>query len=145
MAQELDEHVADFRSRLLDSSPYTFVVVDALTMKVREGGRVVNVAVLIATGVNSDGHREILGLQVASAEDGAAWLASFRDLVARGLTGVKLVTSDAHAGLVAATGATLPGAAWQRCRTHYAAAPSCSSGVRPSAHRAHPPWSPPQS
>src|SRR4051812_770299 len=83
--------------------------------------RVVNVHALVATGVNADGHREILGLQVTSAEDGAGWLAFFRDLTARGLTGVQLVTSDAHAGLVAAIGATLPGAAWQRCRTHYAA------------------------
>ncbi len=76
---------------------------------------------LLATGVNVDGHREILGLQVTSAEDGAGWLGFFRDLTARGLTGVRLVTSDAHAGLVQAIGATLPGAAWQRCRTHYAA------------------------
>src|SRR3982750_810052 len=90
-------------------------------MKVREGGRVVNVHALVATGVNADGHREILGLQVTSAEDGAGWLGFFRDLTARGLTGVRLVTSDAHAGLVAAIGATLPGASWQRCRTHYAA------------------------
>ena len=121
MARDLDEHVAEFRSRPLDAGPYTFVACDALTMKVREGGRVVNVAVLVATGVNGDGHREILGLQVATTEDGAGWLTFFRDLTARGLTGVKLVTSDAHAGLVAATAATLPGAAWQRCRTHYAA------------------------
>ena len=76
---------------------------------------------LIATGVNAEGYREILGVQVTSAEDGAGWLAFFRDLVARGLSGVALVTSDAHPGLVAAIGATLPGAAWQRCRTHYAA------------------------
>jgi transposase-like protein len=76
---------------------------------------------LVATGVNADGHREILGLQVTSAEDGAGWLAFFRDLTARGLTGAQLVTSDAHRGLVDAIGATLPGAAWQRCRTHYAA------------------------
>ena len=75
---------------------------------------------LIATGVNAEGYREILGVQVTSAEDGAGWLAFFRDLVARGLSGVGLVTSDAHPGLVAAIGATLPGAAWQRCRTHYA-------------------------
>jgi transposase-like protein len=73
-----------------------------------------------ATGVNAEGYREILGIQVSSAEDGAGWLAFFRDLVARGLSGVGLVTSDAHPGLVAAIGATLPGAAWQRCRTHYA-------------------------
>jgi len=121
MAKELDEHVEQFRTRPLDAGPYTFVAADALTMKVREGGRVVNAAVLVATGVNADGYREILGLQVSSTEDGAGWLAFFRDLAARGLTGVKLVTSDAHAGLVAATGATLTGAAWQRCRTHYAA------------------------
>jgi transposase-like protein len=72
-------------------------------------------------GVNADGHREILGLQTTSAEDGAGWLSFFRDLTARGLTGVRLVTSDSHRGLVAAIGATLPGASWQRCRTHYAA------------------------
>jgi len=76
---------------------------------------------LLATGVNADGYREILGLHVTSAEDGAGWLGFFRDLTARGLTGVALVTSDAHRGLVEAIGATLPGAAWQRCRTHYAA------------------------
>ncbi len=69
----------------------------------------------------ADGHREVLGLQTSSAEDGAGWLGFFRDLTARGLSGVRLVTSDTHAGLVAAIGATLPGASWQRCRTHYAA------------------------
>jgi putative transposase len=121
MAQELDAHVADFRARPLDQGPYTFVAADALVLKVREGGRVVNVHTLVATGVNGDGHREILGVQVTSAEDGAGWLAFLRDLTARGLTGVRLVTSDAHRGLVEAIGAALPGATWQRCRTHYAA------------------------
>ena len=121
MATDLDEHVESFRTRPLDAGPYTFVAADALTMKVREGGRVVKVAVMVATGVNADGHREILGVQVATAESGAGWLTFFRDLVARGLAGVRLVTSDAHAGLVEAIGATLPGASWQRCRTHYAA------------------------
>jgi len=82
---------------------------------------VIKVAVLLATGMNAEGYREILGMQVSSTEDGAGWLTFFRDLAARGHTGVKLVTSDAHAGLVAAAGATLPGAGWQRCRTHYAA------------------------
>jgi putative transposase len=120
MARELDGHVADFRHRPLDAGPYTFVAADALVLKVREGGRVVNTHALVAIGVNADGHREILGLQVTSAEDGAGWLGFFRDLTARGLTGVQLVTSDAHRGLVEAIGATLPGAAWQRCRTHYA-------------------------
>jgi putative transposase len=121
MARELDEQVADFRSRPLDQGPYTFLAADALTMKVREGGRVVLVHLLIATGVNGDGHREVLGVEVTSAEDGAGWLGFFRDLVARGLSGVSLVTSDAHTGLVAALGAALPGTSWQRCRTHYAA------------------------
>src|ERR1700710_451486 len=119
MAKELDEHVESFRTRPLDAGPYTFVAADALVLKVREGGRVVNVHALLAVGVNVDGHREILGLDVCSGEDGAGWLAFFRGLVARGLSGVRLVTSDAHAGLVAAIGATLPGASWQRCRTHY--------------------------
>ena len=121
MAKELDEHVESFRTRPLDAGPYTFVAADALTMKVREGGRVVNTHVLVGTGVNIDGHREILGVDICSSEDGAGWLAFFRGLVARGLSGVALVTSDAHSGLVAAIGATLPGASWQRCRTHYAA------------------------
>ncbi len=122
MAAELDEHVEQFRTRRLeDAGPFTFVAADALVLKVREGGRVVPVHVLVATGVNADGHREILGVQVTTSEDGAGWLAFFRDLSARGLGGVKLVTSDAHAGLVAAIAATLPGASWQRCRTHYAA------------------------
>jgi len=121
MAADLDEQVAAFRTRPLDAGPYTFLAADALVLKVREAGRVVNVHALIAVGVNADGHRELLGLQVASAEDGAGWLGFFRDLTARGLSGVALVTSDAHRGLVEAIGATLPGAAWQRCRTHYAA------------------------
>jgi transposase-like protein len=87
-------------------------------LKVGEGGRVVPAHARVTTGVNADGHREILGLQVTTAEDGAGWLGFFRDLTARGLSGVKLVTSEAHAGLVAAINASLPGASWQRCRTH---------------------------
>ena len=99
MAAELDTVVEDFRARPLDSGPYTFVAADALVLKVREGGRVVNVHALLATGVNGDGHREILGLQVTSAEDGAGWLGFFRDLTARSLSGVALVTSEPTAGL----------------------------------------------
>ena len=87
MTRELDEHVESFRSRPLDAGPYTFIAADALVLKVREGGRVVNVHTLLATGVNADGHREILGREVTSGEDGAGWLAFFRGLVARGLTG----------------------------------------------------------
>jgi transposase-like protein len=119
MAAELDEMVTEFRNRPLDAGPYTYVWMDALTQKVREGGRIVNVAVVTATGVNADGHREILGVDVITTEDGAGWLAFLRGLIARGLSGTSLVVSDAHAGLVDAIGSTLPGAVWQRCRTHY--------------------------
>ena len=76
---------------------------------------------LVATGVNGDGHREVLGVKVTTSETKEAWNVFFADLVARGLSGVRLVTSDAHRGLVEATAANLPGASWQRCRTHYAA------------------------
>ena len=119
MARELDELVRDFRERPLDEGPYTFVAADALTMKVREGGRVIKIAVMVATGVNADGFREVLGVATSTSESGAGWNTFFKDLVARGLNGVALVTSDAHAGLVEAIGANLPGASWQRCRTHY--------------------------
>jgi len=120
LAKSLDQIVEDFRTRPLDEAPYPYVTVDALVVKCREGGRTVNVCVVHAVGVNRDGFRESLGLDVVTAEDGAAWLAFLRSLVARGLAGVKLVTSDAHPGLVDAIAATLPGAAWQRCRTHFA-------------------------
>src|SRR3954447_2453404 len=94
-------------------------------MKVREGGRVVKIAVMVATGVNVEGYREILGISTATTEFGAGWLTCFRDRVARGLTSagpVALLPSDAHPGLVEAIGAPLPPASWQRCRTHYAPA-----------------------
>src|SRR5690606_10755412 len=99
MAAELDQMVESFRSRPLDGGPYASVWIDALTREVREGGGTINVHALIATAVNTDGRREVLGLEVATSEDGAGWLAFLRGLVARGLTGVKLVISDCHAGL----------------------------------------------
>ena len=119
LAKSLDRIVEEFRARPLDGAPYAYVTLDALVVKCREGGRTVNVCVVHAVGVNRDGFRESLGLDVVTAEDGAAWLAFVRGLVARGLAGVKLVSSDAHPGLVDAIAATLPGAAWQRCRTHF--------------------------
>ena len=119
LAKSLDGIVEDFRTRPLDGAPYAYVTLDALVVKCREGGRTVNVCVVHAVGVNKEGFRESLGLDVVTAEDGAAWLAYVRGLVARGLSGVKLVSSDAHPGLVDAIAATLPGAAWQRCRTHF--------------------------
>jgi putative transposase len=118
MAAELDTVVDAFRNRPLDAGPYTYVWLDALTQKVREAGRVINVAVVVATGVNANGNRELL--DVITTEDGAGWTAFLRGLVARGLSGVALVVSDDHTGLKAAIGAVLTGAAWQRCRTHYA-------------------------
>jgi len=120
MAKILDAEVEAFRTRPLDAGPYVYLWLDALTQKVREGGRVVTVAVVIATGVNGDGQREILGVDLVTTEDGAGWLAFLRSLVARGLSGVKLVVSDAHEGLVDAIASVLVGAGWQRCRTHFA-------------------------
>ena len=119
MAKELDTAVEAFRTRPLDQGPYTYVWLDALTQKVREAGRIANVAVVVATGVNAAGNREILGLDLHTTEDGAGWTAFLRGLVARGLSGVRLVVSDAHPGLVDAIASTLPGAGWQRCRTHF--------------------------
>jgi putative transposase len=119
LAKSLDGEVAAFRARPLDAGPYAYVWLDALAVKCRESGRIVNIAAVVATGVNADGHREILGVDVLTSEDGAGWTAFLRDLVARGLSGVELVVSDAHAGLKEAIAAVLPGASWQRCRTHF--------------------------
>ncbi len=94
-------------------------MLDALVVKCRQGGRIVNACIVHATAVNREGYRESLGLDVVTEEDGAAWLAFLRSLVARGFQGVRLVTSDAHPGLVDAVASTLPGASWQRCRTHF--------------------------
>jgi transposase-like protein len=119
MAKSLDSEVAAFRSRPLDEGPYAYLWLDALAVRVREEGRICKVCCVVASAVNAEGHREILGLDVFTAEDAAAWTAFLRDLVERGLSGVQLVVSDDHRGLVAAIDATLPGAAWQRCRTHF--------------------------
>lgn len=119
LAKELDDIVESFRNRPLDAGPYAYLWIDALYHKVREGGRVVSVATLIATAVNADGRREIVGVDVITSEDGAGWTAFLRGLVARGLSGVQLVISDAHVGIKLAVEAVLPGASWQRCRTHF--------------------------
>jgi transposase-like protein len=119
MAKSLDGIVADFRNRSLADHEYPIMWLDAIAIKSREGGRVVNVATVIATGVSSDGYREILGVDTFTSEDEAAWLDFLRALVARGLKGARLVISDAHPGLVNAIGSTLAGASWQRCRTHF--------------------------
>ena len=121
MAKELDAKVAEFRERPLDKGPYRYLWIDALTQRVREGGRVVNVSVVIATATNVDGQREIVGFDIVTTEDTAAWTAFLRSLVARGLSGVELVISDAHGGIKAAIAAVLAEASWQRCRTHFMA------------------------
>jgi transposase-like protein len=118
MSQSLDETVAEFRQRPL-SGEYPYLWLDALVIKSREGGRVVNVAVVVAIAVHGDGHREILGLEVVTSEDGATWLGFLRGLISRGLKGGRLVISDAHPGLKDAIASSLPGASWQRCRTHF--------------------------
>ncbi|HEX2184427.1 MAG TPA: IS256 family transposase [Chloroflexota bacterium] len=117
LCAELDAEVERFRTRPLVGA-YPYVWLDATFVKARDGGRVVAKAVVLAIGVNADGQREVLGLDVGPTEDGAFWHAFLRGLVARGLSGVELVISDAHGGLRAAIGAVLHGATWQRCRVH---------------------------
>jgi putative transposase len=117
---DLDEEVAAFRDRPLGEVAFPYVFLDATYCKARVNRRVVSQAVVIATGVAADGHREVLGFAVGDSEDGSFWTAFLRSLKARGLTGTQLVISDAHAGLKGAIEAVLLGAAWQRCRVHYA-------------------------
>ena len=116
---ELDRVVDSFLERPLDGGPSMYLWLDALTQKVREEGRIVNVSVVVATDVNAEGKREIVGMDVGTSEDGAFWLSFLRSLVARGLAGVELVISDAHQGLRDAIGTVFVGASWQRCRTHF--------------------------
>ncbi|MGH3610899.1 MAG: IS256 family transposase, partial [Pseudonocardiaceae bacterium] len=121
MAADLDAKVAEFRERPLDAGPYRYLWIDALTQRVREGGRVVNVSAVIATAANAQGRREIVGFDIVTTEDTASWTEFLRRLVARGLQGVELVISDAHGGIKAAIATVLSDAAWQRCRTHFMA------------------------
>jgi transposase-like protein len=114
---DLDPAIEAFRQRPLTLA-YPYVWLDALVMKCREEGTGVNVSVVVATGVSSEGQREVLGVDVFTSEDGAAWLSFLRSLQARGLSGVKLVVSDAHVGLKAAIASVFTGSRWQRCRTH---------------------------
>ncbi len=118
LCQELDEEVERFRNRPLEGS-YPYLWLDATFVKAREQGRVVSQAVVIAIGVNADGVREVLGLDVGPSEDGSFWLRFLKGLVARGLGGVKLVVSDSHEGLKGAIASVLVGASWQRCRVHW--------------------------
>jgi putative transposase len=116
---QLDAEVAAWRTRPLDEQDFPYVFLDGTYCKVRVNGRVVSQAVVIATGVRADGHREVLGCAVGDNETEAFWTEFLTDLRDRGLHGVQLVVSDAHRGLVAAIDRTLQGAAWQRCRVHF--------------------------
>src|SRR5665811_192592 len=115
----LDAEVETFRRRPLTDTAYPYVFLDATYLKVREAGRVVSMAALVATGVAMSGERRILGIELSSGNDeGSAWPAFIRSLVGRGLHGVRLVISDDHAGLVKAIREQLLGSGWQRCRVH---------------------------
>jgi len=115
----LDEEVGAFRDRSLAEAAFPYVYLDATYCKARVGRRVVSQAVVIATGVRADGHREVLGFDVGDSENGAFWTSFLRSLKARGLGGVQLVISDAHEGLKTAIGSVLLGSSWQRCRVHF--------------------------
>jgi len=116
----LDAEVETFRHRSLAEERYPYVFLDATYIKVRDQGRVVSMAALVAVGVAATGERRILGLELAAGNDeGNAWAGFVRGLLERGLAGVRLVISDAHRGLVKAVHETLFGAAWQRCRVHF--------------------------
>jgi putative transposase len=116
---ELDAAVAEFRERRLDHIEFPYVFLDATYVKAHEGARVVAKAIIVATGVAADGNREVLGLAVGDSEDKAFWMAFLRSLRARGLSGVRLVISDAHEGLRQAIERVMLGATWQRCRVHF--------------------------
>lgn len=117
LCQSLDAQVAAFRTRRLDAE-YPYLWVDARSEHVREDGRVVSMAVVIAYGVRADGVREVLGLDVGLREDVEHWRSFFQALTGRGLRGVQLVVSDAHPGLKQAIREVFVGATWQRCRVH---------------------------
>jgi transposase-like protein len=117
LCKDIDERVAGFLERPLEGEwPYLWL--DATYLKVREGGRIVSVAAIIAVAVNAEGRREIVGLHIGPSEAETFWATFLRSLVKRGLKGVKLVVSDAHEGLKAAIRRVL-GATWQRCRVHW--------------------------
>ncbi|MBM3465285.1 MAG: IS256 family transposase [Armatimonadetes bacterium] len=118
LCQELDELVEQFRNRPLEGR-WIYIWLDATYLKVREDARVRNMAMVVAVGVNDEGKREVLGLDLGPAEDETFWTAFLRGLVARGLAGMQLVTSDSHLGLKKAIAAILHGASWQRCRVHF--------------------------
>jgi putative transposase len=120
LAGQLDTELEAWRNRPLTETTYPYLSVDARYEHVRQGGQIVSQGVLIVAGVRADGHREILAVAVADTESEATYHQLFRDLKARGLSGVRLVTSDDHRGLKAAIDRHFQGASWQRCQVHFA-------------------------
>ena len=137
LCKELDPAVEAFRSRPLEGS-YRFVCCDAIYMRVHREYRVVSVGLFIAIGVNEEGRREVLGFDTMTAESTSAWKAFFQGLMDRGLHGVELITSDAHGGIKSAIQEKFPGAAWQRCQTHFSrnVLERCPKSLRAEIHRA---------
>ena len=118
LAQKLDGQVQAWAERKLEGS-YPFLIVDAMQVKVRRQQAVRSTTVMIAVGISEEGYREILGLKVGFSETGEGWRALFSDLKARGLSGIEMLTSDAHDGLRGAAQQSFPGAIWQRCQAHF--------------------------
>ncbi len=118
LCREIDERVQDFLNRALEGS-WVYLWLDAVYLKVREGGRVVSKAAVVAVAVNAEGKREVVGLALGPSENEGFWTAFLRSLVRRGLQGLKLVISDSHEGLKKAIATVFTGAGWQRCRVHF--------------------------
>ena len=119
LCKRLDPKVTAWNERDLSETTYPFLIVDALVLRIREGGRIRQHSMLIVTGVNADGYREILGVQIGNSETQESWSKLFRWLKGRGLSGVEYVVSDDHSGLVNAIQTEFQGAVWQRCQTHF--------------------------
>ncbi len=138
LCQNLDPQVTLWRERPLQASGYPFVLVDALVIRVREDGRVRHKSLLLATGINREGYRTLLGLHLGESESEASWLTFFRQLQQRGLSGVDLVVSDNHKGLVKALRQQFQGASWQHCQTHLTRTilTACPASQQPALHKA---------
>jgi putative transposase len=119
IASRLQEQQKEWRERSLEEREYPYLYLDATYLKVRWGARVTTMALLVAVGVDEEGFREVLAVEVAGSEKGAAYTSLLRGLIDRGLSGVRLVVSDDQEGIKAAVAAELPGTHWQRCTVHF--------------------------
>jgi putative transposase len=119
IARRLEEQQREWRERSLEEKGYPYLYLDATYLKVRWGARVTTMALLVCVGVDEEGFREVLAVEVAASEKGAAYASMLRGLVDRGLSGVQLVVSDDHEGIKTAVAGELPGAGWQRCAVHF--------------------------